>query len=117
MGYSVKVTFSNCPVLHLCEIIVVMPTNKQKVYDVVSAHLSGQEFSCQDLFHWIDVDYPGTPDDSIIPSDYLYQDAVKSDPSNDGNRHQDVTFPVYLKDLAETDTGLGAGMEYPAVLS
>jgi hypothetical protein len=76
-----------------------MPTNKQKVYDVVSAHLSGQEFSCQDLFHWIDVDYPGTPHDSIIPSDYLYQDAVKSDPSNDGNRHQDVTYPRFLERL------------------
>jgi hypothetical protein len=73
-----------------------MPKNKQKVYDVVSAYLSGQEFSCHDLFALIDRYYPGTPHDSIIPSDYLYQDAVKDDPSNDGNRHQDVTYPRFL---------------------
>jgi hypothetical protein len=74
-----------------------MPTNKQKIYDVVSAHLSGHEFSCQDLFALIDRDYPGTPHDSIIPSDYLYQDAVKNDPSNEGNRNKDITYHRFLE--------------------
>ncbi len=74
-----------------------MPTNKQKVYDVVSAHLSGSVFSCQDLFDLIDQHYPGTPHDSIIPSDYLYLDAVKNDPSNDGNRGHNITYPRFLE--------------------
>jgi hypothetical protein len=73
-----------------------MPTNKQKIYDVVSAHLSGQEFSRRDLFALIDRYYPRKPH-SFHPSDYLYQDAVKDDPSNDGNRHQDVTYPRFLE--------------------
>ena len=74
-----------------------MPTNKQKIYNVVSAHLSDKEFSCRDLVALVDRYYPGTPHDSIIPSDYLYEDAVKNDPSNDGNRHQDVTYPRFLE--------------------
>ncbi len=74
-----------------------MPTNKQKIYNAVSAYLSNHEFSCHDLLALIDRNYPGTPHDSIIPSDYLYQDAVKNDPSNDGNRHQDVTYPRFLE--------------------
>jgi|ERR1700681_1551639 hypothetical protein len=74
-----------------------MPSNKQKIYDVVSGHLSASVFSCQDLFDLIDHYYPGTPHDSIIPSDYLYLDAVKSDPSNDGNRGLDITYPRFLE--------------------
>ena len=45
----------------------------------------------------IDRYYPGTPHDSILPSDYLHQDAVKSDPSNDGNRHLGLTYPRFLE--------------------
>jgi hypothetical protein len=74
-----------------------MPTNKQKVYNIVSTDLSGQVFSCRDLHKLIDEHYPGTPHDSIIPSDYLYEDAVKPDPSNEGNRHFDVTYPRFLR--------------------
>lgn len=72
-------------------------TNKQKVYNVTSAYLSSGEFSCRDLHALIRRHYPGTPKDSIIPSDYLCRDAVKSDPSNDGNRGLDVTYPRFLE--------------------
>jgi len=73
-----------------------MPSNKQKTYDVVSQHLSNRVFSCKQLHALIDQHYPGTPHDSIIPSDYLCQDAVKSDPSNAGNRGHDITYPRFL---------------------
>ena len=76
-----------------------MPTNKQKVYNVVSAHLANRDFSCRELHAMIDRDYPGTPHDSIIPSDYLYNDTVKGDPSNDGNRPHDKTYPRFLERL------------------
>jgi hypothetical protein len=71
--------------------------NKQKVYNVVSAYLSDRDFSCRDLHALIKTYYPGTPQDSIIPSDYLCKDAVRDDPSNDGNRGLDVTYPRFLE--------------------
>lgn len=74
-----------------------MPSNKQKLYDVVSGHLSSGVFSCGDVFNVIDQLFPGTPHDSIIPSDYLVHDAVKTDPSNEGNRGQDITYPRFLE--------------------
>jgi hypothetical protein len=70
---------------------------KQKICDVVSTHLSTGAFSRKDLLDRIDQIYPGTPHSSILPSDYLYQGAVKSDPSNDGNRGHDVTYPRLLE--------------------
>jgi len=43
--------------------------------------------------------YPGTERGSIIPSDYLCKDAVKDDPSNDGNRGNYFTYPRFLERL------------------
>ena len=84
-----------------------MPTNKQKVYDITSVYLSGQVFTVRDLHSLIEEHYPGTPPDSIIPSDYLYQDAVKPDPSNDGNRHHDTTYPRFLRRVGQNAYSFG----------
>ena len=74
-----------------------MPLNRQKIYNIVSTHLHGCGFSCADLFSLIDEHYPGTEHDSIMPSDYLCADAVKHDPSNDGNRGDYKTYPRFLE--------------------
>jgi len=73
--------------------------NKQKIYDVVSAHLQAREFSRSDLLDVIDKHYPGTNHGSILPSDYLRKDALKLDPSNDGNRNNYSTCPRFLERL------------------
>ena len=84
-----------------------MPTNKQKVYNVISAYLPDCAFSCRDLHDLMDTHYPGTPHNSIIPSDYLYEDAVKDDPSNNGNRDYDETYPRFLKRIAKNTYRFG----------
>ena len=70
---------------------------KQKVYNVISAHLQHREFSRGDVLEYIDQDYPDTNHGSVQPSDYLYDDAVKSSPSNKG--HDNYDLPRFLKRL------------------
>jgi hypothetical protein len=95
-----------------------MPKQKQKVYDVTSAH-AGQHFSRRDLLDWIDNAHPGTLHGSILPSDYLYQDAVKNDPSNDGNRHQHKTYPRFLERVGRDEYRFGGwdGMPSGAIVA
>jgi hypothetical protein len=70
---------------------------KQKVYNVISAHLRHREFSRGDVLEYIDQDYPDTNHGSVLPSDYLYDDAIKSSPSN--KRHDNYDLPRFLKRL------------------
>src|SRR5713226_1341646 len=76
-----------------------MLPNKQKIYNVVSAHLHTREFSRRDLLDRIDTYYPATNHDSVLPSDYLCRDALKNDPSNEGNRDDYWTYPRFLERL------------------
>jgi hypothetical protein len=73
--------------------------NKQKIYNVVSAHLQAREFSRSDLLDLIDKHYPATDHAWILPSDYLCKDAVKSDPSNAANRNNYSICPRFLERL------------------
>ena len=75
-----------------------------------------REFSRGDLLSLIESEYPGTKSDTILPSDYLFKDAVKSDPSNAGNRGKDLTYPRFLErvgpnryKLADQDTTVRTG--------
>lgn len=72
---------------------------KQKIYDVVSTYLHDREFSLRDLLDLIDRYHRGTNHGSVIPSDYLCKDALKSDASNDGNRGNYLTYPRFLERL------------------
>jgi hypothetical protein len=74
-----------------------MLPNRQKIYDIASTRLMGREFSRRELLTLIDQHYPGTNHDSILPSDYLLRDAIKSDPSNDGNRGNYMLYPRFLE--------------------
>jgi hypothetical protein len=76
-------------------------SNKQKIYNTVSAHLRTREFSRRDLLDLIDTYYPGTNHGSILPSDYLCKDALKGDPSNQDNRGNYRTFPRFLDRLGK----------------
>lgn len=76
-----------------------MLSNRQKIYNVVSAHLSDREFTRKDLLDLIAWHHPGTEPSSILPSDYLCKDALKADPSNDGNRDYTL-YPRFLERLA-----------------
>ena len=91
-----------------------MPSNKQKTYEIASTYLSDRVFSCRELHRLIDEHYPGTPPDSIIPSDYLYEDVVKTDPSNDGNRHHDITYPRFLRRVGRDAYRFGGWDGQPA---
>jgi hypothetical protein len=75
-----------------------MPSNRQIVYNVVSTDFPTREFSRQDLLDSVHKHYPGTPPGSMLPSDYLGRDAVKADPSNDGNRDRKI-YPRFLERL------------------
>jgi hypothetical protein len=74
-------------------------SNRQKIYNIVSADLRDREFSRRNLLDLIDKHYPGTNHESILPSDYLRRDAVKGDPSNDGNRGNYTIYPRFLERL------------------
>lgn len=75
-----------------------MLSNRQEIYNVVSTDFPSREFSRKDLLDSIDKHYPGTEIGSILPSDYLCRDAVKVDPSNDGNRDL-KTYARFLERL------------------
>lgn len=77
-----------------CDVVL---TIRQIIYNVAFSRLRNHEFSRADLLRWIDSDYPGTNHDSILPSDYLRKDAVKRDPSNDGNRGNYWLYPRFLE--------------------
>jgi hypothetical protein len=76
-------------------------SNKQKIYNVISAHLRTCEFSRADLLDLIDTHYPATNHGSVLPSDYLCKDALKRDPSNAGNRGNYWIFPRFLERLSK----------------
>jgi hypothetical protein len=71
---------------------------RQQIYDVVSAKFSSIAFSREDLICEIKNMLGTEPNHrSIIPSDYLCRDALKADPSNDGNRGNFSTYPRFLE--------------------
>jgi hypothetical protein len=74
-----------------------MPSTRQKIYEITSTQLKNREFSRRELLTLIDQHYPGTNHGSILPSDYLVRDAVKGDPSNDGNRGNYMLYPRFLE--------------------
>lgn len=74
-----------------------MLPNRQKIYDIASTRLPGREFSRRELLTLIDQQYPGTNQDSILPSDYLLRDALKHDPSNDANTGNYMLYPRFLE--------------------
>jgi hypothetical protein len=74
-------------------------SNRQTIYNIAATHFSDREFSRRGLLDLIDKHYPGTNHDSILPSDYLCKDAVKADPSNDGNRGDYTNYPRFLERL------------------
>jgi hypothetical protein len=71
----------------------------REVIYAVSAML-GSGFSRRDLLNAIKAYFPDVNAQSILPSDYLVADAVKEDPSNDGNRDNYTTYPRFLRRLA-----------------
>jgi hypothetical protein len=75
-----------------------VPSNRQKIYNVVSVYFNAREFSRQELLDLMDRYYRGTNHGSILPSDYLCRDALKNDPSNDGNRNYNI-YPRFLERL------------------
>jgi hypothetical protein len=92
-----------------------MLPNRQKIYDIASTRLMGREFSRRELLTLIDQHYPGTNHDSILPSDYLLRDAIKSDPSTTGTGATTCSTLGFSNVSAATAIGLWVGMdEIPA---
>jgi len=71
---------------------------REVIYAVSSMLEPG--FSRRDLLNAIMVYFPDVPAGSILPSDYLVADALKEDPSNDGNRDNYTNYPRFLRRLA-----------------
>jgi hypothetical protein len=97
---SVAARRDNFYVPTLSQMIYNVTSTYPRISDAMPTYPQGCVFHCRDVYALIEAQYPGTNRWSIQPSDYLFDDALKPDPGNEGTRHKEKTYPRFLRRIA-----------------